>query len=59
VAASASQQFVIEKSVTDGQTTVTITDVRGEMRVNEMARMLSGNTDAISLESARQRLGTK
>jgi DNA repair protein RecN (Recombination protein N) len=59
VAASASQQFVIEKSVTDGQTTVTITDVRGEMRVNEMARMLSGNTDAISLESARQLLGTK
>ena len=59
VAAAASQQFVIEKSVTDGQTTVTITDVRGEMRVNEMARMLSGNTDAISLESARQLLGTK
>jgi len=29
------------------------------MRVNEMARMLSGNTDAISLESARQLLGTK
>jgi DNA repair protein RecN (Recombination protein N) len=59
VAAAASQQFVIEKTVTHGQTTVTITDVRGEMRVNEMARMLSGNEDAISLESARQLLGRK
>jgi DNA repair protein RecN (Recombination protein N) len=59
VAAAASQQFVIEKTVADGQTKVTITDIRGEMRVNEMARMLSGNTDAISLESARQLLGKK
>jgi DNA repair protein RecN (Recombination protein N) len=59
VAASASQQFVIEKSVTDGKTSVTITDVRGETRVREMARMLSGQTDAISIESARNLLGVK
>ena len=56
VAAAAKQQFVIEKVVTDGQTAVTITDVRGEARVNEMARMLSGKTDPTSLESARHLL---
>lgn len=59
VAAAANQQFVIEKVVVDNQTTVTITDVRGEMRIHEMARMLSGKTDAISLESAKQLLGIK
>ncbi len=59
VAAAAKQQFVIEKVVVDNQTTVTITDVRGEMRIQEMARMLSGKTDATSLESARHLLGTK
>jgi len=47
---------VIEKVVTDGQTAVTITDVRGEARINEMARMLSGKTDPTSLESARHLL---
>lgn len=56
VAAAASQQFVIEKTVMNGQTTVTITDVRGDHRIMEMARMLSGQTDRISLESARQLL---
>jgi DNA repair protein RecN (Recombination protein N) len=56
VAAAAAQQFVIEKTVVDGQTAVTITDVTGDTRIREMARMLSGQTDAISLESARQLL---
>lgn len=56
VAAAASQQFVIEKTVMNDQTTVTITDVRGDHRIMEMARMLSGQTDRISLESARQLL---
>jgi len=59
VAATASQQFVIEKSVKDGMTSVTITDVRGETRLREMARMLSGKTDAISLENARSLLEEK
>jgi len=59
VAAAATQQFVIEKVVHNGQTSVTITDVRGETRVSEMARMLNGKADQISLESARQLLGTQ
>ncbi len=59
VAAAATQQFVIEKVVHNGQTSVTITDVRGETRVSEMARMLYGKADQISLESARQLLGTQ
>ncbi len=57
VAAAAKQQFVIEKVVHNGQTSVTITDVRGETRVSEMARMLYGKADEISLEGARQLLG--
>jgi DNA repair protein RecN (Recombination protein N) len=59
VAAAATQQFVIEKTVHDGQTSVTITDVRGDTRIREMARMLYGKADEISLESARQLLGVK
>ena len=59
VAAAATQQFVIEKVVNNGQTSVTITDVRGETRVREMARMLYGKADEISLDSARQLLGAQ
>ncbi len=46
VAASADQHLVVEKHVADGVTTAMVTEVAGELRVAELARMLSGSPDA-------------
>jgi DNA repair protein RecN (Recombination protein N) len=50
VAALASTQYVVDKTVEGGVTTVTATAVAGEERVAEVARMLSGSVS----KSARQ-----
>ncbi len=42
VAAKADQHFVIEKDVVGGRTVTTVREVRGDDRVNEIARMLTG-----------------
>ena len=50
VASKASHHFVIEKSTHDGATRTRVREVRGEERVNEVARMLAG--DAVSSEAS-------
>jgi DNA repair protein RecN (Recombination protein N) len=46
VAASASSQFMVMKSVHSGRTETTIAPVAGEERISEIARMLGGVTDS-------------
>jgi DNA repair protein RecN (Recombination protein N) len=56
IAAIADRHFVVEKSQQDGSVYTDIREVDGEERVAEIARMLSGSTDAVALEHARQLL---
>lgn len=46
VAAAATAQFMVIKSVKDGRTETTLSSVEGEERVAEIARMLGGVTDS-------------
>jgi len=57
VAAAASNQISVAKSVADGQTYASAAPIDGEGRVAEIARMLSGSTSASALEHARELLG--
>lgn len=57
IAAVADKQFVVEKSVGDGRAFTEIREVTDAERVAEIARMLSGSTDAAALTHARQLLG--
>jgi DNA repair protein RecN (Recombination protein N) len=57
VAAAATTQISVAKTITDGQTRATATPVAGEDRVAEIARMLSGSTSASALGHARELLG--
>jgi DNA repair protein RecN (Recombination protein N) len=56
VAALARAQVVVSKAVRDGQTFATVAALDGERRVDELARMLSGSTDDVALEHARELL---
>ena len=56
IAAIADRHFVVEKSQQDGAVYTNIHEVAGEERVAEIARMLSGSTDAVALEHARRLL---
>jgi DNA repair protein RecN (Recombination protein N) len=56
VAALARTQVVVSKDVLDGQTFATVAALDGERRVDELARMLSGSTDDVALEHARELL---
>lgn len=57
VASWASAQYVVAKSKdADGQVSTGVTQVTGEARVREIARMLSGSESAASLEHARELL---
>jgi DNA repair protein RecN (Recombination protein N) len=57
VASRADNHLVVSKYVKDGQSFTTIKAVSGESRVEEIARMLSGDsTSVVSLEHARQLL---
>ena len=55
IAVVAQRQYVVSKgtSAEDGRLETRITPVEGEDRVREIARMLSGDEDASSLEHAR------
>lgn len=56
VAAAAKQQFVIEKIVTAGRTFVNIREVIADDRAHELARMMAGKLDSVTLATARQLL---
>jgi DNA repair protein RecN (Recombination protein N) len=58
VAACADRQIVVTKSVDESGAVTQVVAVEGEQRVAEIARMLSGNDSAASLEHARELLGT-
>lgn len=57
VASWADEQYVVAKGETDdGSIATTISQVRGEARVHEIARMLSGSESEASLEHAEELL---
>jgi DNA repair protein RecN (Recombination protein N) len=56
VAALADRQVVVSKSVAAGATTATASAVDGDGRVDEIARMLSGEVTPAALEHARELL---
>jgi DNA repair protein RecN (Recombination protein N) len=58
VAAAATTQISVEKTVRDGATFVTATPIVGERRVAELARMLSGSATSSALDHARELLGS-
>jgi DNA repair protein RecN (Recombination protein N) len=55
VAAAASRHFKVSKAVTEGRTRTSLTEVEGESRVEELARMLGGKTKS-AIEHARELL---
>ena len=57
VAARATRQLVVAKTVHDGRTFTTVDDVDGDDRVAEIARMLAGSETSAALEHARDLLG--
>lgn len=58
VASWADKQFVVAKTqqTDSGMTETIVTEVIGEARTGEIARMLSGNATETSLEHARELL---
>ncbi len=57
IASRADTQFVVSKNVENGRTYTGIRQSEGEDRVHEIARMLSGDEESVSLEHARKMLG--
>jgi DNA repair protein RecN (Recombination protein N) len=57
VAAAADTQVSVSKTVRDGETRAVAAPIRGDERVVEIARMLSGSTSDSALEHARELLG--
>jgi DNA repair protein RecN (Recombination protein N) len=55
VAASAGRHFHVSKTVTEGRTRTSLTEVSGENRIEELARMLGGRTKS-AIEHARELL---
>ncbi len=56
IASAANSQLVVSKTVEGGRTFTHLKEVKGEERVREIARMLSGDDDKVSLEHARSLL---
>ena len=56
IASKASQHLMVSKKVVNGRTISTLTEIRGEERVREIARLLSGDASDISLEHAEKLL---
>lgn len=56
VAAWADKQFVVAKEKSENQTTTSVTEVAGDERVREIARMLSGTQSETSLQHASELL---
>ena len=57
VAAQATRQLVVAKSVHAGQTFTTVDEVDGDDRVAEIARMLAGSETEVARDHARDLLG--
>ena len=57
VAAVADKHYVVEKAEQDGFAETHLREVKGEEKVSEIARMLSGSTTDTSLAHARELLG--
>ncbi|HEY5662577.1 MAG TPA: hypothetical protein VIS05_00935, partial [Ilumatobacter sp.] len=57
VAARATQQLVVTKTVHGGATFAAVEAVQGDRRVGEIARMLAGSDTAAAIEHARDLLG--
>jgi DNA repair protein RecN (Recombination protein N) len=57
VAAQATRQLVVAKTVHDGRTFTTVDDVAGDDRVAEIARMLAGSETTAAIEHAKDLLG--
>jgi DNA repair protein RecN (Recombination protein N) len=55
VAAAASRHFSVSKTVTEGRTKTSLTEVTGKNRIEELARMLGGRTKS-AIEHARELL---
>jgi DNA repair protein RecN (Recombination protein N) len=55
VAAAASRHFNVSKAVREGRTRTSLTEVAGENRIDELARMLGGRTKS-AIEHARELL---
>jgi len=47
VAAVATHHFVVKKDVVDGRTCSRLSEVQGELRIQEMVRMLGGGGDEV------------
>jgi len=58
VASRADSHFVVSKAVEGGRTYTSVSICEGEERVHEIARMLSGDQENVSLEHARQMLSS-
>jgi DNA repair protein RecN (Recombination protein N) len=58
VAARATRQLVVAKTVHDGSTFTTVDEVDGEARIGEVARMLAGSDSDAAREHARDLLGS-
>jgi DNA repair protein RecN (Recombination protein N) len=58
VAAQATRQLVVAKTVHDGVTFTTVDEVDGDARITEVARMLAGSESEAALEHARDLLGS-
>lgn len=58
VASRADSHFVVSKAVEGGRTYTSVSICEGEDRVHEIARMLSGDQENVSLEHARQMLNS-
>jgi DNA repair protein RecN (Recombination protein N) len=58
VASAASRHFHVSKAVADGRTRTSLTEVTGESRIEEIARMLGGKTKS-AVEHARELLKRK
>ena len=56
IASKADRHFVVFKEEKNGRTISHIKEIKGEERVKEIARLLSGDTSEISLEHARSLL---
>jgi len=57
VAAQGTTHYVVRKSVTDGRTTTAISEISGEARTEEIARMLGGkDLTSVTLKHAREML---
>lgn len=57
VAARATRQLVVAKTVHDGATFTTVDDVEGDRRIAEIARMLAGSETTAAIDHARDLLG--